>query len=614
MDVQHLPFENPKIYRKVQHRFVSALLVGLEPILQPVLPDLLPALPPMSQKAERRSALELRTRMLVSLLKASQLALKDVALSQSHALQPKSHSIGDILVADDEGFVPMQWELMVWAIEGLLTRTLRRNDDGAWVEDPELDFPEHNTPPELRPHFLYRLAQQLAGVERWQKNVVSRCLQNTFDELSAEHTCEQLQRHYGWGGDATSNHITKRLRLFERHEAEVLKLLAHAELFELPASWIVGQAWREQRVKIHRAVQTGRIPVEWLINWARHFDRIIEVLKAEWVDKDLRAKVEQRTKPTNNDNLFIRVSDEGPIDWIKTHRKLAEVQAQLDELRRIGHRQRDVGVQGGSNDDTAADRPPRELGDMLCWIDAHGIEDELIDAEAVQPLAAHEVPLARLPLAALFNFLDQVPRPFVKVGVLLRLIKRIPIKLDRDRMRDFIVAHWTASGGPDGNLFAQLGVKPQQSSLTEQVLAQADGLTAEQHRLAVDQALAQFDLLGWLGGETAPLPYGQLQRIANPFVRAAVTMRLLAKVVDPDTRQRVSEALVEAWDKRQSFDGGLFGFLGIDPPSLHALTDEVLAWGCGLEDDISGFVAMVDQAMANMQTGAKVVARHRGNA
>jgi len=484
LDVRHLPFEHPPTYRAIRHVFIENLLPGLQDVVGPALPDL-----PATENAERTQALT-----------ALMLRKRDDLLARTFkTLQPQQAKLDSQLPRPDPSSKIRQltnddpeesrWDLVVWLLEGLLAR----------------DFGNKLVKPGARagaPFYLYRLAQKLAPKRTWLTTHAVTDLQQVLAELTAEHTRERLQAYYGMGGDGTSiNHITKALRPVDMHQNAALAVLDKRQNLPEPASLVVGEPYAQQEFGIRRAIKHWQIPVPWLMNWTDHLPQIRQAIVA------LRDETERFKALSGLDEEDLAGSLATNKDVYvgsaqQTQRKLAAVLQQLADLHALGGPVTvhvDLAsllyqLEAAADDDQ--DLPSNEADDGADCRDEDGSNVAEPDDGAANP-AAPDLEVGRPgtsdPMHAIYHALDQVQQPMVRVAVLLRLLRRLPGKGERQQLNDALVALWKGPMFDGQGLFERLGVKPGIPSLTDAVLARAAGATPAGFRAMVDEAIATFD-------------------------------------------------------------------------------------------------------------------------
>lgn len=574
MQVPQLPFESPGIYKRLKGRLVASLLPGLEKVVVPALRALPPLLASGSEQApyfKRQRTLGLAKVLEQSKFEIASEALlfasqrwspKPVSASQNEPEADDADLPGDELVSEAGTVSRSQashnlemaeedWELFQWLLRGLLSR----------------DFPDKNVSLEDRegiPFYLYRLAQQLAGSHEWRGANANNCLQQVLFELSAEHTRERLQVSFGMGGQSSVNHITKVLRPVDRHQNGALHVLKDREIRPKPAQLVVDRPLDLEEMAIRRALKEWQIPVPWLMNWTEHFTEIRRLLAGstglpDEVSDEALGSVLSKCK-----DVYLK-SEEATKD------KLARALKQLAELHKTGQSM-------STHVDLVA---LLERLDLVSTEDSTCGEDSEIDFDLEDETNELEALVGRM--SAL---LESIEEPLVRVAVLIRKLKELHLDQERDSICQQLLAHWGTPGAlgmPDG-LFAKYGLPATLNGLSEKRLAMAAGLPLKTFVAKVEAGLRLFD---------APpaLP---------PFVEVAVALRRLKLEPQPSKRAKLEQKLLQAWKRPGAFDGGLFGYLGLNanPPDIGELTEELLAWASDLP--LAVFEQQVTTAMAGL--------------
>lgn len=595
MDIRHLPLEHPGTYKEIRHLVIEATLPGLEAVARSALNELQPPLPPLPPKPPRgevpRDAMgETAHQMALAARKAAMAARKDVlapralklatllkqeqghlALEALNTLTPRQQALAveaprpasrrQKRLTDNDDSAETRWDLVLWLLDGLLSR----------------DFPNKEVAPAARadaPFYLYRLAQKLAESTQWQTRHAARGLQEVLYELSAEHTRQKLQAHYGLGGDDSINHITKVLRPVDRHQNGALHLLSNRISLPAPASLVVGEPYQQQEFCIRQAIERWNVLVPWLMNWTEHLPLIKHALAGHPALADVVSDEEIGSALSTCKDIYLKTPK-------ATAHKLAQVLQQLADLRRLG----------------GSPAVHVEVVALLERIEAGVIEGEGGSSGVMKDASGGGSPTsAPSPLRAVFAGLDHVVEPFQRVGVMLRLLKRIAEKSDRLKLASDLVAEWRLPQAFGQSLFDRLGVKPGIAGLTDVVLARAAGILPAAFAERVGEALMAFDARAALASHASAKPFGALEKVPNVCVRAGAALRLLARLSDDSDRAKLASGLLEKWSDQRALDGGLFAYLGLKP-GLEALTDDLLAWGCDLS--VEEFVKMVDRAVAS---------------
>jgi len=437
-----------------------------------------PALQVLQTEPEKAS----RTRQLTNLLFEQRYTLAELAfeklapdqtkMDSEPARPPRNRETAQAPNRNDDT-IDTQWELVTWLLEGMMVR----------------DFPQQKTVKPGQgapvPHYLYRLAQLLASsCDGWQTPNAVKCLQAVLFELSAEHTREKLQAHYGVtvGDDDSINHITKVLRPVDRHQNGALHLLKNGRSLAEPAALVVGAPYLEEEFRIRQVVKRWQIPVPWLMNWTQHLPAIqvavqghplFETLSETDMEGDATQAAKSKRslgKPlSGNKDVYLGTE-------ANTVLKLERVLQQLKDLHHLGgpasaHQDMEVLLERLDADalGSAHNEPRRETADTPTDTAAEATRDNVMAV------------------------LDEVQHRFVRVAVMLRLLKRETHKARRTKLGDDLVQGWAEPGENEQGLFDRLHVKPGIKGLTDAVLAEASSLSLGAFRQQVDEAVARFD-------------------------------------------------------------------------------------------------------------------------
>lgn len=645
MDVQHLPLEHPATYKQVRQLLVEALVPALKAALAPQW-ETLP--PNHSSSTARRDALA------VLLMQHREELQREffVQLNPVHGLAGGVQK--NILEFDKRRHTQQRdatdtnWELVVWSLHALLQQTYEGKRVCSVVSDDRIVMRDASIWPQRRAHatpvwmvgsgasavaltavaedarvvpfFLDQLARKLAGVKKcddeWKDAHVARCIQVVFYELSAEHTLERLQWYYGKGGDFSLNRITQVLRPVDTHQNRALGVLVNPKGLEAAAKKILGtdvihETFQVRQVRDHKKP----MPVPWLMNWTDEFQAIQDILakaltqfahqprpSSSGDDADTLAPL------SNNKDVYIRKKKrdkqgeedgKGELNLQATQDKIEGALKQLFDLHHLGR------AASGSVD----------IGELLERLGQDDMQHS--EGQGKNPADPAQEPedsadAASHPLADLFNCLDGEPELLVRVAVLVRLCARLPDKAARLKLQDDLKQHWDKQ-----EVFGRLGLKePRYDKLTEKSLALACGLLPKAFEQRVMEGVQRFDLMAALAGEGAEHASGALSQVTPPILRVGVALRLLQRLPQGKEREQHAQALLETWSDPSRFDGGLFGYLGVEvscpkPPQngtgpraaealLNVLTDEVLAWG--MDIDAQSFRKEVDVALARFDS------------
>lgn len=463
MDVRHLPLEYPATYKSIRHKVIESLLPGLKRVAGPAL-----------QALQSEPAKASRTRQLTNLLYSQRYTLADLAfgslapgqqqMDHEPARPPNSRQTPGAPNRNDDT-ADTQWELVTWLLQGLLVR----------------DFSQTKTvkPGQAQPvpHYLYRLAQQLAGSHTgWQTAHAAKCLQAVLFELSAEHTREKLQAHYGMtvGDDDSITHITTRLRPVDKHNNNALKLLVNRASLCRPVELVVDAApYTREEFRIRQALQRWRLPVHWLVNWLTRQPQIGQALaqiatgaaQATPGHKAAAEHLAQAQDPSDDADAGSTASALAAV----APARLEQVLQQVEDLHHLG-------------------------GAATAHVDLDELLDRLETQSQTDAAGAAAAPRSGLAdVLDVLDVLDDLRHRFVRVAVMLRLLKREAHKATRTKLGDDLVQAWAEPGEDGQSLFDCLGVKPGIKGLTDAALASASKLGLDAFRQQVDQAVAQIN-------------------------------------------------------------------------------------------------------------------------